>query len=101
MKIVGLSEPFNGNDIAAFVLDRKGKTRKNSLTVDKYRASSARALVATLLRSCKVQMFPAVIQEGRSNINGRSDRSTVHTHQFDLVSIGIDFDNPTQHPRNG
>ena len=62
-QMAGLSEAFNRSDRTILILHGQGEAGVDPFAVDQYRASSAGALVATLLGAGESQMFAEKIEQ--------------------------------------
>ena len=73
-----VGEPFNRGDLVAFVHDGEAETAVNSSAVDQNGAGAALPVIAALLRSGELEMFPQQIEKRGPRIHFQTAVSPVY-----------------------
>ena len=68
VKVVGLTDAFDGGDLVHRVHDGEGEAGVHTAAVDVYRTGAALAVVATFLCPRHVQVFPQAIEQGGARV---------------------------------
>src|ERR1700761_6613735 len=69
MKVIPVSQPFDGSDVGSLAQPGEGKTRIHATTVDQHGTGAALTPVTPLFSPRQGQIFPQGIQQGDPGID--------------------------------
>ena len=69
VKIITVSQSFNGSYLASLIHHREGQARQHALTVHNHCTCAALSVIATFLRACKTHVLTQRIQQRSSWID--------------------------------